>query len=179
VTQKAAYIGFGSNSGDRVGAINTALEKLMVLEKTRLTDVSCLYETSPVGVKGGPFLNAVARIETRLEPRKLLEALLGMETSMGRIRKHEGWEPRGIDLDLLLYEDITINEKYFILPHPRMLCRRFVMEPLAEITPNLTVPPKGINVREAALELIKTHPEQEIKRLGTLQELKESLMFDV
>ena len=172
MTQKPAYIGLGSNCGDRIQAISTALENLMVLEETRLTKVSSIYQTSPIGLTGGPFLNAVARIETGLDPRKILEAILGVETAMGRVRNNDRWESRIIDLDLLLYGNTTLEEEDLILPHPRMLGRRFVMEPLAELAPDMKVPPTGIIASEAAALLKKNHPEQEIKRLGTLQEVK-------
>lgn len=172
MTQKAAYIGLGSNCGDRVQAISTALENMMVLEQTRLTNVSSIYETSPIGLTGGPFLNAVARIETGLGPRKILEAILGVEAAMGRVRSHDRWETRIIDLDLLLYGNTALQEEGLILPHPRMLGRRFVMEPLAELNPGLKVPPTGIIASEAAAQLKKNNPEQEINCLGTLQEVK-------
>ena len=179
MTQKTAYIGLGSNCGDRVAAISTALENMMVLKETRLTNLSSLYETSPIGLTGGPFLNAVARIETGLDPRKILEAILGVEAAMGRVRNYDGWEPRSIDLDLLLCGNTTLEEKDLILPHPRMLTRRFVMEPLAELAPGLVIPPTGITASEAAAQLKKEHPDQIVECIGKLEEVKESLRFDV
>jgi 2-amino-4-hydroxy-6-hydroxymethyldihydropteridine diphosphokinase len=172
VTREAADIGLGSNCGDRIMAIRTALENMMVLKETRLTEVSSVYETSPVGLAGRPFLNAAAKIETGLDPREILMAILGVEAAMGRIRHHGGWEPRIIDLDLLLYGNTTLEEDDLTLPHPRMLSRRFVMEPLAELAPGLKIPPTGITASGAADQLRKNHPEQAIKRLGTLQEVK-------
>jgi 2-amino-4-hydroxy-6-hydroxymethyldihydropteridine diphosphokinase len=179
VTQKAAYIGLGSNSGNRIEAISTALEMLMALDGTTLTGVSSLYETSPVDVKGGPFLNAAARIETGQGPRKLLEALLAMETAMGRVRRHGETDARNIDLDLLLYGDTVFDEKGLILPHPHMLSRRFVMEPLAELAPGLVIPPAAITASEAAAQLQASHPEQKVRCLGKLEEVEESLIFEV
>ena len=179
MTQKASYIGLGSNCGDRIQAISTAIENLAALKETRLTNVSSLYETSPIGVGGMPFLNAVVKIETGLHPRELLEALLGMEKAMGRIRNHDGWEPRVIDLDLLLCGNKILNEKGLAVPHPRMLDRRFVMEPLAEMAPDVEIPPTGITASEAAALLKENHPEQEVRCLGKLEQVKESLMFDV
>lgn len=173
MTHEAAYIGLGSNLHDRVEAITTALEKLQALERCKVTDVSSLYETSPVEVLGGTFLNAVARIETGLGPRVLLKTLLDIETAMGRNRDRNGGEPRIIDLDLLLYKNTIIKEHDLVLPHPRMLNRRFVMEPLAELAPDLKIPPSWTTASEAAAELAKSHPEQEIKRLGTLREVEE------
>lgn len=169
---KIAYIGLGSNLGDRVLALETAVEKIKTLEDTRFIALSGLYETSSVGVGGGPFLNAVAVIETGLEPGMLLEALLRMEKTMGRIREWGKSGSRFIDLDILLYGNTVVEEKDLILPHPRMLRRRFVMEPLAELAPDLKVPPNGITASKAAADLIVHHPEQVITRLGTLEEIK-------
>jgi 2-amino-4-hydroxy-6-hydroxymethyldihydropteridine diphosphokinase len=176
---RTAYISLGSNLGDRVLVLEAAVKKLKALEDIRYFALSGLYETSPVGVEGGPFLNAVAVIETGLEPDMLLRALLSTETTMGRTRKPGKAVSRLIDLDLLLHGNTTVEEKNLILPHPRMLHRRFVMEPLAELAPDLRVPPTGITASEAAADLAKNHPEQEVIRLGTLEEIKESLRFEV
>ena len=172
VEESTAFIGIGSNLGDKVEAFITVLGKLKILEKSRLTAVSSLYETSPVGLEGGPFLNAVAVIETRLGPNELLEKLLSMEATLGRTRKHGGTDARIIDLDLLLYDDTVVEGNGLILPHPRMLLRRFVMEPLAELVPDLVIPPTGITASEAAKALEKNHPEQKVRRVGTLEEVK-------
>jgi len=171
---RTAYISLGSNLGDRVLAFEAAVKKLKTLEDTRYIALSDLYETSPVGVEGGSFLNAVAVIETGLEPGMLLRVLLSTETTMGRTRKPGKAVSRLIDLDLLLYGNTTVEEKNLVLPHPRMLHRRFVMEPLAELAPDLKVPPTGITASDAAADLAKNHPEQEVLRLGTLEELKEN-----
>ena len=176
---KTAYIGLGSNLGNRMEALRTAVDKLKALESSHLTAVSGLYETSPVQAHGETFLNAVAVIETGLEPAELLKTLLNLEVAMGRPRMHNRDEPRYIDLDLLLHGNTCIEEAELILPHPRMLHRRFVMEPLAELAPDLSISPTGIMALETAAQLAKSHPEQEIKRLGTLKEIKESLRFEV
>ncbi len=169
---KTAYIGLGSNLGDRVLAFDTAVKKLKTVEDTRYIALSGLYETSPVGVEGGPFLNAVAVMETGLGPEGLLKALLSMETAMGRVRKQGKDGSRNIDLDLLLLGNTAVEEKDLTLPHPRMLRRRFVMEPLAELAPDLKIPPTEITAFEAASDLAAHHPEQIIRRLGTLEEMK-------
>jgi 2-amino-4-hydroxy-6-hydroxymethyldihydropteridine diphosphokinase len=179
VGTRTAYIGLGSNLGNRVLALEVAVEKLKTLPETIYIALSSLYETSPVDVEGGPFLNAVAVIETVLEPGMLLEALLSMETTMGRTRKPGKSGSRLIDLDLLLYGNSIVEEEKLVLPHPGMLYRRFVMEPLAELAPDLMVLPTGTTVIKVAADLAKSHPEQEIMRLGTLAEVKESLRFDV
>ena len=169
---RTAYIGLGSNLGDRVLALDRAVKKLKTVEDTRYIALSGLYETSPVGVEGGQFLNAVAAMETGLGPEELLRTLLGIETAMGRVRGQEmdGW--RNIDLDLLLLGNTIVAEKNITVPHPRMLQRRFVMEPLAELAPDLKISLSGITASEAASDLAAQHPEQIIRRLGTLEELK-------
>jgi len=167
-----AYIGLGSNLGDRVLALDRAVEKLKTVENTRYIAVSGLYETSPVGMEGGTFLNAVAVMETGLKPEKLLKKLLRMETAMGRVREQGKNGSRNIDLDLLLLGNTVVEEEDLILPHPRMLCRRFVMEPLAELAPDLKIPPSGVTASEAASDLAARYPEQEIWRLGTLEEMR-------
>jgi 2-amino-4-hydroxy-6-hydroxymethyldihydropteridine diphosphokinase len=176
---KTAYIGLGSNLGDRVLALDRAVNKLKTVEDTRYIALSGLYETSPVGVEGGQFLNAVAAMETGLGPEELLRTLLGIETAMGRVREQEEDGSRNIDLDLLLLGNTTVEEKNIKVPHPRMLHRRFVMEPLAELAPDLKIPPSWITASEAASDLAAHHPEQTIRRLGTLEEVKESLKFEV
>lgn len=179
VKLRTVYIGLGSNLGNKVLAIEAAIEKIKKLENSRFITMSGLYETSPIEVEGGSFLNAVAMIETGSEPMTLLETLLCIETSIGRTRKPGKKGSRLIDLDLLLHGNSVIEEKDLILPHPRMLHRRFVMEPLAELAPDLKIPPTGITASAVAANLVKSHPEQEIKHLGTLEEAKESLKFEV
>lgn len=147
---------------------------LTELENCRLTAVSSLYQTSPVGIDGGAFLNAAARVETRLGARDLLMALLAMETDMGRARTEpERSGSRHLDLDLLLHGSTVLHDRDIILPHPRMLERRFVMEPLAEMAPGLEIPPSAITAGEAAARLERDCPEQEVVRLGTLEEVRE------
>ncbi|UCF87893.1 MAG: 2-amino-4-hydroxy-6-hydroxymethyldihydropteridine diphosphokinase [bacterium] len=165
-----AYIGLGTNLGDRVKALETAMERLGALEGCRVKDVSSLYETSPVGLEGGPFLNLVAVMETNLEPGELLERLLAVESAMGRIRLPGTIRSRVIDLDLLVHGDHIVEEKGLVLPHPRMLARRFVMEPLAELAPEMRITPGGKTACEVAKELREKHPEQEVVKLGKLEE---------
>lgn len=176
---QAAYIGLGSNLGDRIKALETAVENLQRMEGIRNLALSGLYETSAVGIKSGSFVNAVAMIQSELEPLRLLQELLDVETTMGRRREKGKTISRLIDLDLLLYGECEMNEENLILPHPRMLVRRFVLEPLAELEPLLKLPPSGITVTEAAANLAKSHPEQKVKRLGTMKDVKERLRFKV
>ena len=131
-----AYIGLGSNLGDRGENLRRALERLGAAR------VSTIRETDPVGVTEQPrFLNAVAELETDLPPRALLDRLLEIERDLGRDREsEERWGPRAIDLDLLLYDDEVIDEPGLTVPHPRLAERRFVLEPLAELAPELVLP---------------------------------------
>jgi 2-amino-4-hydroxy-6-hydroxymethyldihydropteridine diphosphokinase len=174
---KTVYIGLGSNLGDRVLALDATVTRLKTVEDTQYIALSGIYETSPVGVGGGLFLNAVAVMETGLGPEVLLKVLLSMETARGRVREQGEDRSRNIDLDLLLFANTVVEEKKLTVPHPLMLHRRFIMEPLAELAPDLKIPPSGITASEAASDLAIQHPEQIIRRLGTLEELKESLKF--
>jgi 2-amino-4-hydroxy-6-hydroxymethyldihydropteridine diphosphokinase len=134
----AAYIGLGANLGDREETIRAA-----VAELPGVVAVSPLRETDPVGVTDQPrFLNGVAALETELAPRELLDVLLAVERRLGRERR-ERWGPRTIDLDLLLYGDAVIDEDGLKIPHPRLHERRFVLEPLADLAPQLVVPGLG------------------------------------
>ena len=137
---QTAYVGLGSNLGDRAGNLRMALSELAQMPTISITRVSSLYETAPVGVTTQPeFINAVAALETSLTPAALLAAFLHLENKMGRVRTFR-WGPRVIDLDLLLYgrEQIALPE--LIVPHPRLHERAFVLAPLAEIAPDLSLP---------------------------------------
>lgn len=133
-----AYVGLGANLGDREATIRAALAAL-----PGVVGVSTLRETEPVGVVDQPpFLNGAAALETELGPRELLDVLLAVERDLGRERR-ERWGPRTIDLDLLLYGDETIDEPGLTVPHPRLHERRFALEPLLELAPDLVVPARG------------------------------------
>ncbi|WP_243028347.1 2-amino-4-hydroxy-6-hydroxymethyldihydropteridine diphosphokinase [Thermus albus] len=129
-----AYVGLGSNLGDRAGYLLKALSLLSRLEKTRLLRLSPVYETEPVGPPQPLYLNLVAEVDTELSPRAFLEGLLTVEQSLGRERK-EPWGPRTIDLDLLLYGDLVLQEEGLEVPHPRLHQRAFVLVPLADLIP--------------------------------------------
>ena len=137
-----AYVGFGSNLGDRRARIDAALESLRSVERVQVADLSAIIETAPVGpVEQGVFLNAVARLETSLAPRELLETCFRVEREQGRDRASVArWGPRTLDLDLLLYGDRVIDEPGLRIPHPRMHQRAFVLGPLAEIAPSVWHP---------------------------------------
>jgi 2-amino-4-hydroxy-6-hydroxymethyldihydropteridine diphosphokinase len=138
------YIGLGANLGERESSIRTALACLDEHERIEVQRVSRLRETDPVGYADQPrFLNGVARLQTSLEPRDLLAALLDLEQDLGRTRDGPRYGPRTIDLDILLYDSRIIDEPGLRIPHPRMAERRFVLEPLAELDPGLEVPGRG------------------------------------
>jgi len=134
-----AYIGLGSNLGDRETAIRGAAAELGAAR------LSTIRETEPWGpVAEQPlFLNAVAELETELSPRELLDRLLAIERAFGRVRDGERFGPRTLDLDLLLYGSEQISEPELTVPHPRLQDRLFVLEPLAELAPALEVPGLG------------------------------------
>lgn len=149
-----AYLGLGSNIGDRRANIDQAIEMLKAQRDVEIIKASSIYETAPVGYRDQPdFLNAVVMIETRLKPRELLNAVLSIESLMGRKRTIR-WGPRVIDIDILLYDNEQLDEDDLHIPHPRMLEREFVMKPLAEIAPDLILP-DGRTASEAAREVKK------------------------
>ncbi len=140
---KTAFVGIGSNLGDREENLRRAVELLSEEERIDVTAVSEIRETAPVGpVEQGPFLNGAVQIETDLGSRALLERLLAVELRLGRVRD-ERWGPRTIDLDLLLYGDEVVDEPGLRVPHPRLHERRFALEPLADLAPSLEIPGKG------------------------------------
>ena len=142
-----AYVGLGSNHGDREATIRRAIAAL-----PGVVAVSELRETDPVGVTEQPaFLNGAVAVETELSARELLESLLMIERGLGRERGLR-WGPRTIDLDLLLFGGESLDEPGLTIPHPRLHERRFVLEPLADLDPELEVPGRG-RVRELLAEL--------------------------
>ena len=137
-----AYVGLGSNLGERESTLLAALEALRNSPAVEVVAVSTFRETDPVGVVDQPrFVNAVAALETSLAPRELLVRLLQVERELGRDRaSEERWGPRTVDLDLLLYGDDVIDEPGLTVPHPRLAERAFVVVPLLELAPDLTLP---------------------------------------
>ena len=134
-----AYVGLGANLGDREASIRAAAAAIGAAR------LSAIRETEPWGYAAQPpFLNAVAELETDEPPRELLARLLAVERGLGRTREGPRFGPRTIDLDLLVYGDLELDEPGLTLPHPRLHERLFVLEPLAEIAPGLTVPGKGV-----------------------------------
>jgi 2-amino-4-hydroxy-6-hydroxymethyldihydropteridine diphosphokinase len=138
-----AFVGIGSNLGDRESNLRRAIELLSAEDGVEVVAVSEIRETDPVGpVEQGPFLNGAVEVETSLGPQELLGRLLSVENGLGRVRS-ERWGPRTIDLDLLLYGGERVDEAGLSVPHPRLHERRFVLEPLADLDPTLEIPGLG------------------------------------
>jgi 2-amino-4-hydroxy-6-hydroxymethyldihydropteridine diphosphokinase len=138
-----AFIALGSNLDDPAAHVRQGIADLARLPATRVTRASALYGSPPVGYRDQPdFINAVVEIETGLEPRPLLEALLEIEKRHGRVRGVRNG-PRTLDLDIALYGDCVVREPGLIIPHPRIHERAFVIVPLAEVAPQLVVPGLG------------------------------------
>ncbi len=156
-----AFIGLGSNLGEREAMIRLALDDLARLPSTRLVRASSLYDTEPVGEVDQPnFLNAVAQIDTELTARQLLWNLQLIERRLGRVRTQR-WGPRTIDLDLLLYGNLVVEEPDLKVPHPELSQRSFVLVPLVELDPLLVHPVSG----ETLLSLLsRLHTRPPVKR---------------
>lgn len=138
-----AYIALGANLGDPAATLRAAFGALANLPESRVSKTSSLYRTAPVGMAGQPdFVNAVAVLETTLPPETLLDALLDLEQRFGRIRAEKNG-PRTLDLDILFYNDLQLDLPRLTLPHPRLHLRAFVLQPLAEVAPQLTLPGRG------------------------------------
>jgi 2-amino-4-hydroxy-6-hydroxymethyldihydropteridine diphosphokinase len=153
-TQHSAFVALGSNLGDRASNIHAAAAGLAGTEGIGSPRISPLLENAAVGgpPDSPPFLNAVMEISTTLAPPALLARLLAIETDMGRIRRRRN-EPRIIDLDLLLYGNLILDDPGLILPHPRLHERRFVLLPLWQIAPGLIHPRLGKSIRTLLDEL--------------------------
>jgi 2-amino-4-hydroxy-6-hydroxymethyldihydropteridine diphosphokinase len=152
-----AYIALGTNLGDRLANYRKAVESIAELERTKVTRHSSLYESEPHGRARNWFLNGVIEIHTELDPQELLKALQKVETSMGRKRPAKGegggkkadkTVSRVIDLDILLYGRLTVDERRLKIPHPELPNRKFVLLPLSELVPAYVHPVLGATVSE-------------------------------
>jgi 2-amino-4-hydroxy-6-hydroxymethyldihydropteridine diphosphokinase len=149
--QETAYIALGSNLGDREAQLEAALKALRASAGVRLTAVSAFYETEPVGPPPqGPYLNGAAELATSLGPRALLDRLLAIEAAAGRRRTAERNTARTLDLDLLFFGGLRIDEPGLQVPHPRLHERAFVLEPLCEIAARLVHPVLGETIEQLA-----------------------------
>lgn len=146
-----AYVALGSNLGDRIGQMQSALERLSVDDALQVLQVSPVYENRAVGMgEVDDFLNAIAEVETSLNPLELLDRCLDVESQLGRIRTGE-WSPRTIDLDVIAYGNVEIESERLHLPHPRIAERDFVVHPLNAIAPELQI--RGRRVADLAKAL--------------------------
>ncbi|MCX7897964.1 MAG: 2-amino-4-hydroxy-6-hydroxymethyldihydropteridine diphosphokinase [Rhodocyclaceae bacterium] len=158
-----AYVALGANLGDPIATVMSAVERLAALPHAEMIAASSLYRTAPLGLKNQPdFINAVALLRvdsSRLPAPALLAALFAIETEFGRVRSIKN-APRTLDLDLLLYGEEQWRTPTLTLPHPRMAERAFVLAPLAEIAPHLSIPDHG-----SVSELLPTLAHQRVEKL--------------
>jgi len=155
-----AYVALGANLGDAEGSLRAVMRELSVHPDLRLLKSSSLYRTAPIGLKHQPdFINAAVSLETELDSHALLRELFSIEQRFGRQRSIPN-APRTLDLDLLLYGEEVSADSALTLPHPRMHERAFVLAPLAEIAPGLTMPGKG-----RIADLLAQCADQQIQRM--------------
>ena len=158
----AAWIGIGSNVGDRQGFCRQAVDELKNSGEIQVEAVSSLYETTPLG--GPPqrsFVNLVVRISTEVHPRRLLELVKGIEKKMGREADQIRWGPRVIDLDVLAIDGVVVSEEDYEVPHARLTERRFALAPLLEIDPDAKDPAgkpyeSYLDAAEGEIELLES-----------------------
>ncbi|ARP91571.1 2-amino-4-hydroxy-6-hydroxymethyldihydropteridine diphosphokinase [Bordetella genomosp. 9] len=153
-----AYLGLGSNLGDSAAQLRGAVEELRATAGVLACETSPFYRSDPVDAAGPDFVNAVARIETTLEPLALLDALQAIELAHGRMRPYRN-APRTLDIDLLLYDALRLSSPRLTLPHPRMRERAFVLMPLRDLAPDLRLDGKTLD------ELLACCAGQSIERL--------------
>jgi len=154
-----AYIGLGANLDSPARQLKAALEALAAMPALEVVACSSLYASSPVGVIEQPdFINAVALIETPHSPHELLAVLLEAERAAGRVRK-ERFGPRTLDIDILLFDDLQLDDPALTVPHPRMHERAFVLKPLLELAPDVLIPGRG-----PAVKWLETVADQRCER---------------
>ena len=155
--EECAYIGLGSNLGDRELKLLMAVSELGKLPATRVSALSHFYETEPVGdVPQDNFYNAVARITTALPPLELLAQLKRIEVEVFQRAPTVHWGPRSMDLDILFYGDQAFSNELLTVPHPHLAGRRFVLQPLCDIAPSLVHPVLGKSVADLLAALTTT-----------------------
>ena len=155
-----AYVGLGANLGEPRQVVSEALGELAATPGILNCTASRLYGSTPVQADGPLFVNAVARLETRLAPLQLLDALQTIENRHGRLRPYRN-APRTLDLDLLLYDALKIDSPRLVVPHPRMHHRAFVLKPLTDLAPDLVLP------EGRARDLLTQCADQEVWPLPT------------
>jgi 2-amino-4-hydroxy-6-hydroxymethyldihydropteridine diphosphokinase len=149
---ETAYLSVGSNMGDREGLLKNAIELLAENPDISIEKISSIYETDPVGVTNQPlFLNLAIKLKTILSPQALLSKLQEVEVKLER-KRIQKWGPRTIDLDILLYNGVSIQTEVLEIPHPRMLERAFVLIPLSEVAPDDVYPGESISLHQVLCE---------------------------
>jgi 2-amino-4-hydroxy-6-hydroxymethyldihydropteridine diphosphokinase len=163
---RTAYLGLGSNQNDRLAQLRAAIESLDAHDRIAVVARSSVYETEPVGeiLDQPDFYNAVIAIETDLAPRELLDACKQIERELGRAEGGPRHAPRPIDIDLLIIEDIALSEDDLLIPHPELANRRFVLAPLDELAPEVTL----ADGRTPAQALAELGESQRAARVATL-----------
>jgi len=150
-----AYIGIGSNLGDKLFNCRHSIDKINQLPRCHVIACSSIFKTEPEGVAGQDwYANCVAQVTTTRHPHQLLKGLLSIESDMGRIRKKR-WEARIIDLDILLFGQEIIESNNLVIPHPLLHIRRFVLEPLVQLAPNLVHPVLKLTISQLLNKLPK------------------------
>lgn len=138
------YIGLGSNMEDPVAQLKHSINSLDAHSTIEVTAISRFYRNPPMGPQDQPdYVNAVVRVEVDIEPEPLLDTLQAIENAQGRDRNERHWGPRTIDLDILLYDELFVDTERLTIPHPGIASRSFVLQPLADIDPDLVIPDHG------------------------------------
>ena len=159
---QTAYLGLGGNIGDRRAVLASALARLAAAPGVRIARISPVYETRAVGLTDQPdFLNLVVELETTLTPHALLNLCLSVEQHLGRVRL-ERWGPRTIDLDVLLFDHVTVADEDLTLPHPRLHERAFVLVPLADLAPGLIIHHEPVSAHLARADRIGVNPRPDL-----------------
>lgn len=154
-----AYIALGSNLASPLDQVNAAITALGEIPQSRIVAVSSLYRTPPLGPPDQPdYLNAAVALETALEPETLLDHTQRIELQQGRVRKAERWGPRTLDLDIMLFGNLTLNSERLTVPHYDMKNRGFMLWPLFEIAPDLHFP-DGTSLQEILANLNAPKPD--------------------
>lgn len=159
VSSSIAYVGIGANLGDAEATVHAALRELDGIDGTQVSAQSSLFRTAPIDASGDDYVNAVAQLNTALDPEALMQALQAIEQRHGRERPYVN-APRTLDLDLLLYGNRRIDTPTLTVPHPRMTMRAFVLIPLLQIDPFIAIPGHG-----PAHEFIPGVADQAIRRM--------------